>query len=592
MKSLSCSYDVDPDLSRSAARKEKFEQVQDGLDRMLRLFQFLRTGSEAQAAEALHCIRSTDNPYTVLSMVQAKQSIGSFGQAATPKNKVHRVFAKPEFAVTNQRAPPTMGAVTSGEDAYRAFLTKVYVSYPFLDHNCLQGSFERFIQATEYENKGVVGSHLADTALRGGTSEKQRPMPTSKGDGNDDETATLQRPPLSSLKEAILFLTLAIGTLCMEECSVGDWTSFSLSDPAVDFDGAHTEGSGRYSYIRQTPMDMNTQESQKDSTEYYERATMILGHHVDKDSLPVAQASLLAGLYKHLLRLHVEARNWYLIAGRASCNLIRQQNLSYKPSDNSSDSTENVAIRRVLASSPTHNTILLVAWSVFQLETAVPANLHVFTSGVGLCIEDIAWPSCIPGFESFRSWRLRERIDVSSPTNYDVLCAYTARLWLRRRQRLIWEQLYGECYLKMTYGQIAASLNEHTSTLQIWRQSLPSCLDWTENEKSAPGILRAQVQFAYYNVLYLATRPFLEYLLLFPAGNVSMSEVRPFLNGLPPLSRERRSIVTMETIHRMPARHRTFEAQHCVSATVQCISTLERLDRPCILARMETMIEE
>ncbi|SMR50161.1 unnamed protein product [Zymoseptoria tritici ST99CH_3D1] len=69
-RSLSCYYDVEPETSRAVALKRKHESVQDDLDRMTELYDYIRSRSEGEVWDLVSQIRQTADPFKFLKLVR------------------------------------------------------------------------------------------------------------------------------------------------------------------------------------------------------------------------------------------------------------------------------------------------------------------------------------------------------------------------------------------------------------------------------------------------------------------------------------------------------------------------------------------
>ena len=391
------------------------------------------------------------------------------------------------------------------------------------------------------------------------------------------------------LLEAILLLVLAIGSVCGEKAerpqNLFKATSRlreQLAERTSSFQHfKHQRSSSEDSCMHSSARDdfshgwrSETEAAKRDwcgknpSMAFYLQATKIIGTYTDQDSLLVAQASLLAGIYKGQLGRVCDSMNWIHLAGRACQTLLRQHRLLDNRTSTSQRSTAE-AFREMQSriKGPTDNLVLLSSWTCIQLESDILAELPLTPSGIQNHEDAAPWPSSIPGFEAYNQFLSEpERREIAP--GCDILTVYTAQLWLRKRLNQIQKWIYGKSCLSLSLATLRETLKGYRDDLHIWRQGLPVALRWSDDEPPASDILAARLRAKFYGGCYIATRPFLDFALHMMAkarDGHDLTSIAVRADGSP---RGRADVHIFEAINGIPDSEIWQTAKECVKAAV------------------------
>ncbi|KAK3722258.1 hypothetical protein LTR37_002691 [Vermiconidia calcicola] len=390
----------------------------------------------------------------------------------------------------------------SSKALLKAYVEHMHVLHPFIDLRHIKGLLKR----------------LEDTSRHGMGSLSGSSRVTPQYSAAEDYTFSTVHP----LDEAVVLLMLAIGAVCAEKAAMPPLVTNSTlgltagRDKSDQSTKCYRSASDQSRYTisptqsgTPSPTDTPGPGPFSEGTLLYSKATQIMGPYADSNDLVNAQACLLAGLYKSQMGLVCDSMYWFHMAGRVCQVLLRQQGLLGRRGLAAHRvAQEQVREMQSRVKQPFHNLILLSTWTCIQLESDILAELQLVPSGVQEYENVIPWPIEIPGVEMYADF-LSEQVH----DHKHVLTFYTAQLWLRKRLNSIQRQLFGNAGLTLPLESLREHLRSHQDILAAWRSGLPAALQWDDSDSPASNILAARLRAKYLGACYLATRPFLDYVL-------------------------------------------------------------------------------
>ncbi|KAF3031016.1 hypothetical protein E8E15_011544 [Penicillium rubens] len=237
----------------------------------------------------------------------------------------------------------------------------------------------------------------------------------------------------------------------------------------------------------------NTRDEQGNTKNYqvipgltlYGYATTILGHLQGGNELEHVQCGLLAGLYAGQLAHPFQSHSWISQASRACQVLVRTKRYER------------------LEEGATQDLYNFAYWTCLQLESDLLAELDIPASGISRSEGRMAIPK--------GKWTIVLPNDLTAPETMMMLF-YSAQIHLRKVLNRVHTDLYkvekqGQTRWSSTV-QEALSLN-----LDLWRNSLPHSMQWSENDPPADEINAARMRAKYYGARYIIHRPLLYHAL-------------------------------------------------------------------------------
>jgi len=292
-------------------------------------------------------------------------------------------------------------------DLHSAIVTRLFDSYkkhihrlhPFLDLNTLTRFIEHFKRRYSPDLASSQSPHISATnGLNGGSefarpNKRKRSEPTvNSGPPTEESTQSfdsgLRRQPDRSLRVAIVYLVLALGKICefrdvlpgplhddrpynyflpaATRPSPSSPHSSNLESPAND--NLLSRPKSEYSSFDSSPsVDKKTLNVERlPGLAYYREACSVLGDFADSNELALAQARLLAGLYKGQFARVQESWSWIFDASRICRYWIKREGLDEVRVDRHGKPVEKYA--QGSREDRRENMLLLVIWSCLQLE--------------------------------------------------------------------------------------------------------------------------------------------------------------------------------------------------------------------------------
>lgn len=448
-------------------------------------------------------------------------------------------------------------------DLSSATVTRLFNSYkrhihrlhPFLDLNTLSRFIEHFKKRFSSDFVPSQSPHIsANTGMNGGAEfvrpakrKRSEPAVSNSGTAAEDTPVSFdsgsRRQPHRSLRVAIVYLVLALGKICefrdVLPGPIHDDRPFNHSSPAAtrpspaspystNLDSPSTEmllfrSKSEHSSFDSSPSiekrGLNVERIP--GLAYYREACSVLGDFADSNELALAQARLLAGLYKGQLARVQESWSWIFDASRICRYWINREGLDEVKVDGNGQ-----PIAKYAPGSREHrreDMLLLVVWSCLQLERCVNRSMRCRTRAD--CISDIAAECDFPhsGLLKYEEKLPYPRNVVNEDTFPDmaestfreerVAWYYSAQLFLRKRLNKLHHNLYGEGVAKRSPVQLAEVLVENEGILDNWK-NLPSPITrWSEEDPQAEDILDARLRAKYFGASYIQTRFYLDYVL-------------------------------------------------------------------------------
>ncbi|OJJ51851.1 hypothetical protein ASPSYDRAFT_63108 [Aspergillus sydowii CBS 593.65] len=235
---------------------------------------------------------------------------------------------------------------------------------------------------------------------------------------------------------------------------------------------------------------------------YYAYAARILGFHQGATSLPYVQAALLACLYTGQLAHSFQSHSWIAQAANA-CQVLTLPKSNRELQDDHNKDLVNFAY-----------------WSCLQLESDILAELDLPASGISRSESRISLPT--------GRFTISLSNNISAP-NTMMMFLYSAQIHLRK----ILNRVHTDLYKVEKQGETRWSPNVQeilSIDLDLWRNSLPQKMRWSDNEPPSPDINVARMRAKYYGARYIIHRPLLYHALHYCGPNTAISsEVSPSL---------------------------------------------------------------
>lgn len=217
----------------------------------------------------------------------------------------------------------------------------------------------------------------------------------------------------------------------------------------------------------------------------YGFATVILGHLQGGVELEHVQAGLLAGLYAGQLAHPFQSHGWICQAARACQVLVRQRRYER------------------LEEGITQDLYNFAYWTCLQLESDLLAELDIPASGISRSEGRMGLPK--------GRYTIALPDDLSAPSTMMMLF-YSAQIHLRK----VLNRVHTDLYKVEKQGQTRWSSNVQEAlsmNLNLWRNSLPDIMGWSDKDPPASDINAARMRAKYYGARYIIHRPLLYHAL-------------------------------------------------------------------------------
>ncbi|KAB8212820.1 hypothetical protein BDV33DRAFT_210814 [Aspergillus novoparasiticus] len=399
---------------------------------------------------------------------------------------------------------------------HRSYIKHMHHLHPFLDQNELDKRVESFIKTYSPLKGPMLSSGAPDIHNVPRGRKRKRLCQSSHGVGCNMQSTAQQsscRHIEPSIYNAIILLVLALGSICEANLVPGP-----LTDDVIDFRKQVIPGPPTHDLLSRADSDSQTQDSgyiadshtfaspsvtdsrqssvdrqptiQEKNLDYipglafYAYATQILGMLQGANTLPHAQAALLAGLYADQLATPIQSYGWIRQAARICEVVIRPK------------SYDLITDRRL---KDLHN---FVYWTCLQLVSDTPAELDLPNSGISRSVARISLPS--------GRFSLGHPNEVSGPGTL-MMFYYSAQIHLGKILTRVHTHLYKVGKQGQTHSlhlQQALSAN-----LERWRNSLPAVMEWKDTDPPSEDINVARLRAKYYSVRYIIHRPLLYHVL-------------------------------------------------------------------------------
>lgn len=299
------------------------------------------------------------------------------------------------------RVDLSSATVTRLFDSYKRHIHRLH---PFLDLNTLSRFIEHFKKHYSPDLAPPSQSpHIgAITGMNGGADfvrpnkrKRSEPAVSSSGTATEDTPhsfdAGSRRQPHRSLRVAIVYLVLALGKICefrdvlpgpLHDDRILNYSSPAVTRPSPSSPHAtHLESPSNEMLLFRSKSEYSSFDSSPSTDKkglnveripglaYYREACSVLGDFADSNELALAQARLLAGLYKGQLARVQESWSWIFDASRICRYWIKREGMDEVRVDSNGQ-----PIAKYAAGSREHrreDMLLLVVWSCLQLERCV-----------------------------------------------------------------------------------------------------------------------------------------------------------------------------------------------------------------------------
>ena len=443
---------------------------------------------------------------------------------------------------------------TTVNTLYESYMRNMHIMHPFLDKPRLRKLFDHFMRrysiAPSVRSKFAVGS---DYDIERPLKRQRSNGPSLTGMSGQDTNHTRKEPTERSPGNAIVWLVLALGKICMHSDPLpppvpdGRPNTNTVISHQLTGNPGMAGSSPISAAMKPSPMSPKStpttqptpssmdggirreSRSRRNSNDgfhvaslrnldvipglaYYAKAAEILGDQGDGNDLVHAQMFLLAGLYKGQLARVRESMSWLSMAGRAIINLLDRYKLyneHYWISHGDIRKQHETGQARI--KDKRHSLIVLASWTCLQLESDILAELRLPNSGIQGMEHMLLWPRDVPDSEAENYDGLEASSEREGDAN--ILLLYTAQMWLRKRLNQVHQEMYGNQCLSQTLPQVREMLSGHENMLGSWRETLPPSLQWHDDDRPAADILEARLRAKYWGARYVINRPFLDYAL-------------------------------------------------------------------------------
>ncbi|PNS20731.1 hypothetical protein CAC42_2976 [Sphaceloma murrayae] len=493
---------------------------------------------------------------------------------------------------------------------FHSYRRNIHALHPFLDMPTLASFVKTFIKRHSYLDPRCQSQESRSAGSTFTTANSDTAHRGVKRRRTDQHYTQQDGPRLSnerSLPVAITYLVLALGSICEWQYLVpgplGEETHgtslmpppnvpYSASPPATsrlspssNYSGS-TPGSTDARYHAHSPRVMydspgpgsgapkrpRTNVEQIPGLDYYREACQILGMFADSNDVAVAQARLLAGLYKGQLGRVQESWSWIFDAARICRYQLRMEGLDRGSNNKEHNWKYPIESKRGIA----QNTLVIVSWSALQLESDILAELDYPVSGCTDLQGSIPYPreTLRDGdYESNREYEQQQRTRLTE--------SYNKQLYLRKRLNEMHSELYGKKLPSTTPKALASVLNQNLDTMMQFRSYQP----WADTDPPAQNILDARLRAKSYGAEYICLRPYLDYVLHAMDHVQSGAHASEFARD--PYGRERRNEVSlfaaMATMDPQVVQDR---AQRCVKAAINSTTAFDGIQGKVIVTNI------
>ncbi|KAF7185362.1 hypothetical protein HII31_13341 [Pseudocercospora fuligena] len=290
---------------------------------------------------------------------------------------------------------------------------------------------------------------------------------------------------------------------------------------------------------------------------YFAQATSIAAEHFDGYEIIHAHIFLLAGLYKARQGRVSECGSWYSSAARVLLYLVQRHDLI-------SLYDEATTLPRG-SFTPEHDSILTATWVCLFLENDILPELRLPPSGIQRLQESLPLPTWLSGPQANIS------MEISSDDEGAFLAA---QIGLQRIFQQILRLSDGDS-LEQDPAELNSAIKCQASSLQEWRNTLPSQLRWDDRDSPPVSCLHARLRYRYWEAKLRILRSFLDYILHIQPGvkhGMTLEACSKDARGRPRPVNERQLLGAIQT---MAARAGGGEvlrtAELCVEAAKQCV---------------------
>ncbi|KAF4547468.1 Fungal Zn(2)-Cys(6) binuclear cluster domain-containing protein 14 [Elsinoe fawcettii] len=411
-----------------------------------------------------------------------------------------------------------------------SYCKHIHILHPFLDMPTLYKFIQSFVKrhASPDSRTAVRSPRVAVNGEVAPKSGKRKRDYTGHQTAASPAGQSRRIANERSLPVAITYLVLALGSICEYQGVVpgplfDDTHDFSMPPPSILYSGSPpatsrpSPASTTASYNASTPSSLDARglgqspQSMHDSPgpgaprrprsnveqipglTYYREACTILGLFSDSSELAVAQARLLAGLYKGQLGRVQESWTWI----HDACNLCRYH-IRMHGFDKGDAANYQWKYPEGSKQGIAENTLLLVCWSALQLESDILAELDYPHSGLAMFQSSIPHPR-----------HPQNSVSGDDEDANNSLKSYLALLTLRKWLNETHSELYGRNLPTIEPTQLAQILDHNFKILHLFR----NVHKWDDSEPPAGNILEARKRAKYYGAAYIRLRPYLDYVL-------------------------------------------------------------------------------
>ncbi len=480
-----------------------------------------------------------------------------------------------------------------------AYLANIHILHPFLNKPKLRVMLDAFIEAFPDDTLAKDHESPDETSSLGRKRKRSR---FDEGIGyHDTHTASFHPPQQQRVENAIVWLVLALGKICLHKKPLPevfdgspdaeailspapsrDERSRDISPSSVDslsaatLGDSHASAHGFVSPSQSSKIVLGDwQEGPLASYErnvdavpglaYYTAATAVLGSQADGTSLAHAQIFALAGLYKGQLARVRESISWISRSAQVVRVLLHVEGLfNNGPLPVAPNVRKSTRHKQSDDKDGYQDAIKLTAWSALQLESDILAELSFPSSGLpALELVPYDIPDCSVEPHS---------LDGVRATAYDhetVVLFYSAQTFLRTRLNNAHDEIYGKAGTGQPLPQIRDMLRAHDLVLTEWRTKLPPGLRWEDKDPPSSNILHARLRAKYWGARYIITRPFLDYVMHIMPYITSTSDVERAAKDARGDPRDPAEVRLLEAIAGMPRSEIEAAVESCIDAAMQ-----------------------
>ena len=468
---------------------------------------------------------------------------------------------------------------------FQCYVRHMHILHPFLD---LRVAHDASLALNIQSKRPVTGSiynRFIHSPVQSGM-QSNTPTRTSSSSPGEQQASDSKHP----LHDAIILLIFAIGAMCSEKARKPSQDQIHATSTSVrhaadlpervegsrrgDEDRVKTSPSGlspspTLASSSLTPDDNWSWPLSCPGSACYLHAARLIDSGGEYNDLISVHVYLLGALYKSQSGEVYEALAWLNKASRI-CQILLTQHDLLQPFHESGvpRSERDLQAMQSRVKEDVDNRVLVASWTTLQLESDILAELPLSPSALRAHEDDIPWPVHMPDADLYQC--LTDTTPLCDlPTASDILIAYTAQLWLRRRLNHTQRSLYGNVMFPLSTTTLCETLQGQQNDLRGWRERLPDSFQWKDEDPPSPDILCARLRAKYYGASYITLRPFLDFALHVAPGLRDGLDLASSAVAADGSRRSNAELQIFRAILTLPDVNRWRAAKDCVQAAVQ-----------------------